>query len=314
MSQEIKDHISNKINSLKTGDEYNILLANEMEMNSQNIQCFYCLDTKQIWGYRSDFHVFWSRFANNHHTFWVGHCNKCGENKFLYDTNTNEIIIDNCYKLFNIDDLTSSSRINELMRISKKKVDEIYNNQKIIKNMVNDFLKNESIPPNESISSDEKNEIVYEEPDYEVEANFFTQNISKNTFSADIKKISQILGAALQAQIGIPNIDLLNKIELSISFESIHKRKEQVFYKSSDNNEFFIFIIMKHVVKDKNGNMLSILNGEKYNSSIDCYYWIYKTKNQSAIDVCKKKIKEAVDNEINFMSHILKLHYETKDA
>jgi hypothetical protein len=285
MSSEIKNKILDKIELLKIGDENDILLANEMKKNIKDIECFYCFDTKQLWGYRNNHHVFWSRFAFNFNRFWVGQCNKCGEQKFLYDTDSNEIIIGNQYKLFFIDDSTSTSRINELIRVSKKVVNENNNNHII------------------------KNETLVEEPDYEVEASVLEQKITKVTLSADIKKISQILGAVLEAHVGIPNFDLLKKIELSISFESSEKKKEQVFYKSSDKNDYFIFVIIKHVVEDKNGNILSIFNGEKHKTKVLCYYWIYKTKNQAAIDICKKKIKDAVENELNFMSEILKLQH-----
>ncbi len=309
---EIKNKIIDKIELLKNGNEYDILLACEIQKYIQDIQCFYCFDNKKLWGYRSEYHVFFSRFANNHNTFWIGQCNKCGEHKFLYDTNNNEIIIDNCFKLFCIDDSSSTSRINELLRVSKDNVNKIMDRRILIKDIVNDFIRNEYVNNqnlNESNNID-KNEIKNnEEPDYEVEANFFTQKITKTTLSADIKNISQIIGVALQGVTGIFNIDLLSKIEVSINFESINKRKEKVFYKSSDNNDYFIFIILKHIVKDKNGNILSIFSGEKSDTSIDCYYWIYKTRNQVAIDICKRKIKEAVENELKFMSQILQSHY-----
>ncbi len=307
MSNDIKNKIIDKINSLKKGDDNDIQLSNEIQKSIKEIQCFYCFDTKKLWGYRSSYHVFWSRFANNHNKFYVCQCNKCDNNKFLYDIDNNEITINDCYKLFYIDDITADTRINELIRIAKKNIDNNINKSDFIKKIVDDFIKNDIIKNN-----DTKNNFVIEEPDYEVEANFFTQKITKATISADIKKISQILGGVLQAHVGIPNIDLLSKIELSISYESINNRKEQVFYKSTDNNDYFIFIIIKHIVKDKNGKMLSIFGGEKHDTNIDCYYWIYKTKNQLAIDICKKKIKDAVENEINFMDNILKSHYDNK--
>lgn len=309
MSTEIKNKIIDKINLLKKGDENDVQLANEIQKNIKDIQCFYCFDTKKLWGYRSSFHVFWSRFANNHNNFYVSDCNKCKEHKFLYDTDNNEIIIDDCYKLFYIDDMTPDNRIKELIRVAKKNIDNNINKNDLIKKIVNDFIKNDLVKNNNST-----NNFVIEEPDYEVEADFFSQKITKASISADVKKISQILAAALQAHIGIPNVDLLNKIELSISYESVNNKKEQVFYKSSDNNDYFIFIIIKHIVKDKNGKLLSIFGGNKHDTNIDCYYWIYKTKNQAAIDICKKQIKEAVDNELNFMNNILKSHYENKNS
>ena len=286
MDTQIKDNIQKKIELLQNGDKEDKLMANEIQKQIKNIKCFHCFDTKKIWGCRSNDHVFWSRFALNFNKFWVGQCNKCGEHKFLYDIDNNEIIIDNMYKLFLIDDNDSTIRINELMRIGKKNINENINKDTTVK----DFIKNENL-------------IV--EPDYEVEASVLYQKITKATLSADIKKISEILGGVLQAHVGIPNIDLLKKIELSISFEMSEKKKEQVFYKSSDKNDYFIFVIVKHIVEDKKGNILSIFKGEKHNTKILCYYWIYKTKNQAAVDICKKKIKDAVENELKFMTQIL---------
>jgi hypothetical protein len=314
MNSEIKEKIIDKIELLQRGNEHDILLASEIKNYIKDIQCFYCFDTKKLWGYRSEHHVFWSRFANNHNRFWVGQCNKCGDNKFLYDIDTDEIIIDNCYKLFNIDDYSPITRINELIRVSSKTVDTKINNNKLIQNIVKEILPKDEPkdePKNEP-KNEPKDETIIEEPDYEVESNFFTLKVTKLSFSADIKKLSKILGEVIKANIGIPNFALLNDIEVSLTYESVNNRKERVFYRSSDNNEFFIFVIIKYIVQTKDGNFLSIFNCEKHNRNIDCYYWIYKTKNQLAIDVCKKKIKEAVENELNFMSNILQIHYNNK--
>ena len=117
------------------------------------------------------------------------------------------------------------------------------------------------------------------------------------------------MGGVLQAHVGIPNISLIKKIELSFQMETKNQKNEQVFYHSTEDNRFFTFILIKQMIKDKNGNLLGIFNGEKNISEIECHYWIYKAKNSSAVDVLLQKQQEAVNNEFMLMSQILDSHY-----
>ena len=61
--------------------------------------------------------------------------------------------------------------------------------------------------------------------------------------------------------------------------ETTNQKTEQVFYNSTEDNKFFTFILIKQIIKDKNGNVLSIFSAEKNLTEIECYYWIYKAKN-----------------------------------
>ena len=91
--------------------------------------------------------------------------------------------------------------------------------------------------------------------------------------------------------------------------ETKNQKNEQVFYHSTEDNKFFTFILIKQTIKDKNGNVLSIFNGEKNLTEIECYYWIYKAKNSTAIDILVKKQQDAVNNELILMTQILDSHY-----
>lgn len=260
----------------------------EMEKRFNELNCLYCFDLKTVWDYRSKDHQFWSRLLLNNNNFYVSDCEYCGNHKFLFDTNDTNQGNNREYKRFQRNDIGFESRIRELKGAS----------QNLIKTNINDFIKN-----------DITTHITNEKPSYEVESNCFKQNISKTNFSADVKKICEILGGILQAHIGIPNINLIKKIELSFQMESKNQKNEQVFYHSTEDNKFFTFILIKQIIKDKNGNILGIFGGEKNVTEIECYYWIYKAKNSSATDILLKKQQDAVNNELILMTQILDSHY-----
>jgi hypothetical protein len=264
----------------------------EMEKRLNELNCLYCFDSKTVWGIRSKEHQFFSKFVLNNNNFYVSVCENCGEHEFLFDTNDTNQGNNTEYRRFKRNDLDFENRVRERVRELK------IVSQNITKTDNNDFVKNEITDC-----------INNEEPSYEVESNFFKQNISKTNFSADVKKICEILGGILQAHIGIPNINLIKKIELSFQVETKNQKNEQVFYHSTDDNKFFTFILIKQITKEKNGNLFNILNGEKNLTEIECHYWIYKAKNSTAIDLLLKKQQEAVNNELNLMTQILDSHY-----
>jgi hypothetical protein len=265
----------------------------EMEKRLNELNCLYCFDSKTLWDYRAKEHQFWSRLLFNNNNFYVSVCENCGRHKFLFDTNDTNQGNNTEYQRFQRSDIGFESRIRELKSVS----------QNLTKTNTNDFIKNDFIK-NEVTTS-----ITNEEPSYDVESNFFKQNISKTNFSADVKKICEIIGGILQAHIGIPNINLIKKIELSFQIETKNQKNEQVFYHSTEDNKFFTFILIKQIIKDKNGNVLGIFNGEKNLREIECRYWIYKAKNSSAVDILLKKQQDAVNNELNLMTQILDSHY-----
>jgi len=57
---------------------------------------------------------------------------------------------------------------------------------------------------------------------------------------------------------------------------------------------------------------IGIFGAEKSITEIECYYWIYKAKNSSAINILLQKQHDAVKNELNFMTQILESHYNNK--
>lgn len=260
----------------------------EMERRFNELNCLYCFDSKTLWDCRSKEHQIWSRLLFNNNNFYVSDCEYCGKHNFLFDTNDTNQGNNTEYKRFQRSDIGFESRIRELKNVSKNST----------KTNINDFIKNE-------VNGNKINE----EPCYEVESNFFRQTISKINFSADVKKICEILKGILQAHIGIPNINLINKIELSFQMENKNQKNEQVFYNSTEDNKFFTFILIKQIIKDKNGNLLGIFNGEKKLTEIECHYWIYKAKNSTAIDILIKKQQDAVNNELMLMTQILDSHY-----
>jgi hypothetical protein len=260
----------------------------EMEKRFNELNCLYCFDTKTLWDYRAKEHQFFTRLLLNNNNFYVSTCDNCGKHEFLFDTNDTNLGNNTEYKRFQRNDIGVESRIKELKNVS----------QNVTKTNINDFIKNEVTTY-----------ITNEEPSYEVESNFFRQNISKINFSSDVKKICEILSGVLQAHIGIPNINLIKKIELSFQIETKNQKNEQVFYHSTEDNKFFTFILIKQIIKDKNGNVLSIFSGEKNLTEIECYYWIYKAKNSTAIDILVKKQQDAVNNELILMTQILESHY-----
>lgn len=260
----------------------------EMEKRFNELNCLYCFDTKTLWDYRSKEHQFFSRLVLNNNNFYVSVCDNCGNHEFLFDTNDTNQGNNTEYKRFQRHDRSVESRIKELKNVS----------QNLTTTNINDFIKNEVTTY-----------ITNEEPSYDVESNFFRQNISKINFSSDVKKICEILSGVLQAHIGIPNINLIKKIELSFQMETKNQKNEQVFYHSTEDNKFFTFILIKQIIKDKNGNVLSIFSGEKNLTEIECYYWIYKAKNSTAIDILVKKQQDAVNNELILMTQILDSHY-----
>ena len=265
----------------------------EMEKRLNEVNCLYCFDSKTLWDPRSKKHQFWSRLVFDNNNFYVCVCDNCGKHEFLFDTNDINQGNNAEYKRFQKSDKGFESRVRELKRVS----------QNSTTTNINDFIKNEvtTCTTNEEPS--------YEEPSYEVESNFFKQNISKTNFSADVKKICEILGGILQSHIGIPNINLIKKIELSFQIETKNQKNEQVFYNSTEDNKFFTFILIKQIIKDKNGNLLGIFSGEKNLTEIECHYWIYKAKNSTAIDILLKKQQDAVNNELILMTQILDSHY-----
>lgn len=261
----------------------------EMEKRFNELNCLYCFDSKTLWDHRSKEHQFFGRLLLNNNNFYVAICEYCGEHKHLFDTNDINQGNNFEYKRFQRSDIGFESRIKELKSVSKN----------LTKTNVNDFIRNESI----------NCVAINEEPSYEVESNFFKQNISKTNFSADVKKICEIIGGILQAHIGIPNINLIKKIELSFQIESKDQKNERVFYHSTEDNKFFTFILIKQIIKAKNGNVLGIFNGEKKLTEIECHYWIYKAKNSNAVDILLKKQQDAVKNELTLMAQILDSHY-----
>ena len=269
----------------------------EMEKRLNEINCLYCFDIKTVWDTRSKEHQLWGRLLFNNNIFYVAVCENCGIHQFLFDTNDTNQGNNSEYKRLQRSDQGFESRVRELKRVCQ--------NINVTKININDFMKIETTIT--STTTAETNEEP--EPCYEVESNFFKQNISKNNFSADVKKICEILGGVLQAHVGIPNISLIKKIELSFQMETKNQKNEQVFYHSTEDNRFFTFILIKQMIKDKNGNLLGIFNGEKNISEIECHYWIYKAKNSSAVDVLLQKQQEAVNNEFMLMSQILDSHY-----
>ena len=260
----------------------------EIEKRFNKLNCLYCFDTKTLWDYRSKEHQFFSRLLLNNNNFYVSVCENCGKHEFLFDTNDTNQENNTEYKRFQRNDINVESRIEELKNVS----------QNLTKTNINDLIKNEVTTY-----------ITNEAPSYEVESNFFRQNISKINFSSDVKKICEILSGVLQAHIGIPNINLIKKIELSFQMETKNQKNEQVFYHSTEDNNFFTFILIKQIINDKNGNVLSIFTGEKNLTEINCYYWIYKAKNSTAIDILVKKQQDAVNNELILMTQILDSHY-----
>ena len=282
----------------------------EMEKRLNELNCLYCFDSKTVWDPRSKEHQFFSRFIFNNNNFYVSVCENCCEHDFLFDTNDINQGNDTEYKRFKRNDLDYENRVMERVRELKSV------SQNLIKTDSNDFIKTEDTndfiknkDTNNFIKNEDTTCINNEEPSYEVESNFFKQTISKTNFSADVKKICEILGGILQAHIGIPNITLIKKIELSFQLETKNQKNEQVFYHSTEDNKFFTFILIKQIIKDKNGNLFNILNGEKNLTEIECHYWIYKAKNSTAIDILLKKQQEAVNNELNLMTQILDSHY-----
>jgi hypothetical protein len=263
-------------------------IKKEMEKRLNELNCLYCFDVKTLWDYRSKEHQFYSYFTQNFNKFYVSVCENCSNHEFLFDTNDTNEQNNSEYKRFQRRDISFESRIRELKNISKN----------LTKTNINDFIKNEITTC-----------ITNNEPSYEVESNSFKQNISKINFSTDVKKICEILSGVLQAHIGIPNINLIKKIELSFQMETKNQKNEQVFYHSTEDNKFFTFILIKQIIKDKNGNVLGIFSGEKNLTEIECHYWIYKAKNSTAIDILLKKQQDAVKNELNLMTQLLDSHY-----
>ncbi len=270
--------------------EQDINTKKQMEKTLSEINCLYCFDLKTVWDYRSRDHQIWSRLLFNNNIYYVSKCEKCGEHKFLFDTNDNNQGNSTKYKRFQRNDTSIESRITELKNVSQNATNINLN--------VNDFIKNEVTTCK-----------TIEEPSYDVESNFFKQNISKTSFSADVKKICEILSGILQAHIGIPNISLIKKIELSFQLESTSQKNEQVFYNSTEDNKFFTFILIKQIIKEKSGNMLGIFSGEKNLTEVECHYWIYKAKNSAAVDILAKKQQDAVNNELKVMMQIIDSHY-----
>ncbi len=293
--------------------EQNINTRQEMEKRLNELNCLYCFDLKTVWDPRDQSHQFFGRFLFNNNNFYVSVCEHCGEHKFLYDTNDTNQGNNSEYKRLERTIRGVESRIGELKRVSRD----------FIRTNVHDFIKNEVTtcvtnqastndkPNNETSTNENPSNVktVIEVPSYEVEANFFKQTISKNSFSADVKKICDILSGVLQAHIGIPNVNLIKKIEVSFQMESTNEKNVQVFYNSTDDNKIFTFILIKKLVKDKNGNAFGIFSGEKNLTEIECNYWIYKAKNSSAIELLLKKQQDAVDNELKLMTEIIDAHY-----
>jgi hypothetical protein len=278
------------MNNFKTNIYNKILLEKdsnvkkEMEKRFNELNCLYCFDIKTVWDYRSKEHQTWSKLISNYNIFYVSSCENCGTHEFLFDTNNINQENYTEYKRFKKNDSSVESRIKELKNVSQNLTKTNINN-----NEVTTCINNEK-------------------PSYEVESNFFQQNISGISFSSDVKKICEILSGVLQTHIGIPNINLINKIELSFQMKSKNQQNEQVFYYSTEDNKFFTFIL----IKDKDGNIFSIFNGKKHLLEIECYYWIYKAKNSAAIDILLKKQQDAVDNELISMTQMLDLHYNQK--
>lgn len=282
----LREEIYNKI-----VPEQDSNIKTEIEKRLNELNCLYCFDIKTVWDYRSKEHQTWSRLLFNNNNFYVSVCENCGKHEFLFDTNDTNQGNNSEYKRFQRNDKDVESRIRELKNVSKN----------TIKTYVNDFIKNEVIKYETN-----------EEASYEVKADSFKQNITKINFSADVKKICEILSGILEANIGIPNINIINEIELSFSMESKNQTNEKVFYHSTDDNKFFTFILIKQNIKDKNGKLLGVFGGEMNLMEIECNYWIYRAKNSAGVDILIKTQQLAVNNELNLMKQIINSHYENK--
>ena len=293
MSDQIKSNIQKNLALLKSGNEKDVLLANEIEKTINNIHCFYCLDSKRLWGRRDEKHIFLGNFTGNKERFWIGSCYKCGQHEFIKDSYENEIITSNGYKMFFRDNGEWEGRFNEIKRVVEP---NIKINTKPVPIIVPEISK--------EINQEEK-------PDYELvvgkKFNFDKEGIS---FEIGIKKIVEMLGGILQAHLGIPNLPLLKEIEASVSYESISKKKEEMFCHTTKNNECFVFVILKDSSEQKKGDFFSMVKGDKCNMHIECKYWVFKPKNKASIDECKKMMIAAATNELILLSNNLESYYE----
>jgi len=296
-------------------------------MNS--INCLYCLDSKRLWGLRDQNHVFWGNLVGRNQRFWIGSCFQCGEHQFIRDSYENEIVCSNGYKMFFRDDVTCEERFKELKRVADQNLKSRFKPDTNTNTNTNTNINtntNTNINTNTNTNTNtNKNEIaddnviiplspvlnVKEKSDFELvlgrKIDYKKDNIS---FEVGIKKLVDMLGAILQAHIGIPNLPLLKEIEASVSYESISEKKEEMFCHTTKNNECFVFVLLKDSSQQTKGSFFKIAKGDKCNMHIECKYWIFKPKNTPAIDECKKMMLCAANNELLSLSSNLNNYYE----
>jgi len=312
MSKQIKKDIQAKLNIMKsTTNENDKNIAYKIEKIMNSINCLYCLDSKRLWGLRDQNHVFWGNLVGRNERFWIGSCFQCGEHQFIRDSYENEIVCSNGYKMFLRDDATCEERFKELKRVA---VENLKSNAKLV------VATNTNTNTNTNTKESENDIVVVplspvvhveEKSDFELvlgrKIDYKKDNIS---FEIGIKKLVEMLGGILQAHIGIPNLPLLKEIEASVSYESISEKKEEMFCHTTKNNECFVFVLLKDSSEQTKGSFFKIAKGDKCNMHIECKYWIFKPKNATAIEECKKMMLCAANNELLSLSNNLNTYYE----
>ena len=96
-----------------------------------------------------------------------------------------------------------------------------------------------------------------------------------------IKKIIQNIKNVTFITTYIKNVTKTNVNDFIKNEVTTYITHEEPSYEVESN----CFKLIKQIIKDKNGNILGIFNGEKNLTEIQCHYWIYKAKNSTAIDI-----------------------------
>jgi ribosome biogenesis protein Nip4 len=267
----IKNDINDKIEIMKKGNLKEQYYSTVIQDYVSNIECFYCLDSKQLWGFRSTYYVW---FGASSDKYYIMSCDKCSTGKWLRDTPTNTLYSSAGYAIFNKEDQDSDIRFVEIRKVVEE--NHPYQEPPIYKNIDSD-----------------------------------RQHIHKEfvNFDMETEGVVKLISVVIKMHMGVAAPDLVEQIKLHVSIHAGKSKKEKTFYKSLDDKKFFFIVISnKSYIKKSGFNIFSY--GKKV-FDVEYNYTFFEADNESAVKECQMLIQKAGKKEIAVMNNAISRIYRT---
>ena len=266
----IKQEMNDCVEKYKKGSSIEKQRVNKIQDKMNNISCFFCLDTKQMWSYRSPEHN-----QDGKGFYYRQTCNICPSesvrNKWIDDSETYNMISPFGIKIFRVDTFSGSERFFALDECVKKEHPELSANPEYGLNRHGQIVK----------------KIKKKQLTIEV-GNIMNECIDIfRAFNGDISAYSNIL-RNIKTKISSLDETCNEKMELSEEME----------------NNYFTFALIKNntTVKEKSILGLGSYSSYTFNISIDIYQ--VQTKNKSASYRCSEIINNRANKNLEEIVNI----------